>query len=168
MPKRTASEKSYVRAVREAFGAGEGKYGVDRVCGQMRRNGHKASYKKVQRILRENRLESVHRRYARSLTDSRGARDDSMYPNLLRSKEGFVPFEAICSDITYLRTDEGWEYMCVVLDIASRTVLGSATAPQMRGELVRNAIRAAQKRWRLPKETIFHSDRGGQVRQEVA
>ena len=57
------------------FEEGEGTYGVDRICGILRRDGEPASYKVIQRIMHQKGLKSCHRvRRQRSLTDSRKAR----------------------------------------------------------------------------------------------
>jgi putative transposase len=76
--RRKEREEDYAKAVERAFESGEGTYGVDRVCGVMRKNGEKASHGKVAQHMRKKGLESIHRRLRqRSLTDSRNARDDT-------------------------------------------------------------------------------------------
>ncbi|MFD0737534.1 DDE-type integrase/transposase/recombinase [Planotetraspora mira] len=50
-----------------------------------------------------------------------------------------------CGDITYIRTDEGLLYLATVIDIASRRVVGWATADHLRTELVADAL---QQAWR--------------------
>ncbi|MER6280284.1 DDE-type integrase/transposase/recombinase [Streptomyces sp900105245] len=67
-----------------------------------------------------------------------------------------------CGDITYLATDEGWLYLATVIDIASRRVVGWATADHLRTELVADALRAACHQRRPDGPVIFHSDRGCQ------
>lgn len=65
-------------------------------------------------------------------------------------------------DITYIATDEGWLYLATVIDIASRRVIGWATADHLRTELVADALRAACRTRRPTGPVIFHSDRGCQ------
>ena len=48
-----------------------------------------------------------------------------------------------CGDITYIRTWEGWLYLATVIDIASRRVVGWATADHLRTDLVDDALREA-------------------------
>lgn len=47
---------------------------------------------------------------------------------------------AWCSDISYLRTDEGWLYLASVLDLGSRRLLGYSMAGHMHAELVTDAL----------------------------
>ena len=107
-------------------------------------------------------LKSVHRRCRRRcLTDSRKARQGD-YPNLARGVEITEPFQALSSDITYIRTRAGFEYLCQVRDVVSGVVLAERMSDRMKAELVADTIRQMRKRWRLPTGCIFHSDRGSQ------
>jgi len=89
---RLERDRKYREEVREAFNSGKGTYGVDRVCGIMRRTGMKANFLKVKRLMDEMDLHSIHkRRRQRSLTDSRKSRGDG-YENLVRDLEITEPF----------------------------------------------------------------------------
>jgi putative transposase len=107
-------------------------------------------------------LQSIHNRHkTRSLTDSSKARGEG-YPNLVRGQAFDTPREAVCSDITYLKSGEGWTYLCVVKDIVSGEILGESSGARMKKELVIKAFLNAQARHKLEPGTIFHSDRGSQ------
>ncbi|QKZ18139.1 IS3 family transposase [Streptomyces chartreusis] len=67
-----------------------------------------------------------------------------------------------CSDITYALAEEGWRYLATVIDIASRRVVGWATADHLRTDLVADALMAACRQRRPAQPVIFHSDRGCQ------
>jgi putative transposase len=67
------------------------------------------------------------------------------------------------SDITYLRTGEGWLYLCAVHDGCSRRVIGWAVDEHLRTELVQAAVAmAVVMRGELAGEVILHADRGCQ------
>lgn len=66
------------------------------------------------------------------------------------------------SDITYLRTWEGWLYLAVVLDCFSRRIVGWALEDHLRGELVVDALEQAQQRRRPDRGLVHHSDQGSQ------
>jgi putative transposase len=65
-------------------------------------------------------------------------------------------------DITYIRTDEGWLYLAVVIDLWSRAVIGWSMSSRMTARLVCDALQMALWRRKRPKGVIAHSDRGGQ------
>jgi transposase InsO family protein len=67
-----------------------------------------------------------------------------------------------CGDITYIPTWEGWLYLATVIDIATRRVVGWATADNLRTDLVEQALRQAVATRRPGAGVIFHSDRGCQ------
>lgn len=160
---RNKKQKALKHKIKQIFDESEGEYGPDRICGIIRKQGGKASYRKVSRYMADMNLNSVHNsNRTRSLTDSRKARDDTLHPNLVRGQEFDRPYQAVCSDITYLKSGEGWEYLCVVKDIATGEILGESMSARMTKELVIQAYRNAHTRHKLPPGTIFHSDRGSQ------
>lgn len=158
---RSRQEKNYADEVERIFMESRRTYGVERIGAELRRRGHSASFRKVRRIMRERNLHSVHVRKIKPLTDSRKARGEG-FPNLLRGRKVTKPFEALSSDISYIPTDEGFDYLCQIRDVCSGVILASQQHARMTKELVIATIRAAYKRWHLPKGTIFHSDRGSQ------
>jgi putative transposase len=67
------------------------------------------------------------------------------------------------TDITYIRTWDGWAYLVTIMDGYSRKVVGWDLATHMRTELVTNALTMAIERRRPPiGQTVIHSDRGSQ------
>ncbi len=108
------------------------------------------------------RLSSVHnRRRQRSLTDSRSAKGKE-WPNLVRDLEIIKPFQVVTSDISYIRTSEGFEYLCKIRDVATGLVLAHTMADNMKVGLVTKTIMKAKRCWNLPKDCIHHNDLGAQ------
>jgi len=66
------------------------------------------------------------------------------------------------ADLTYVPTDEGWLYLAVILDLASRRVVGWATADHLGHGLALAALEQAVARRRPVPGLIHHSDRGVQ------
>jgi len=107
-------------------------------------------------------LSSIHNRHrSRSLTNSKNARNANL-PNLVKGNNFNLPYQAVCSDISYIRTGEGFLYLCIIKDIVTGEVLGHATSDNMKKELVIKAFVNATARHPLGSYTIFHSDRGSQ------
>jgi len=159
---RQKKENTLKDDVRKLFAASGGTYGPDRICGVLRNQGKRASYRKISRLMAMMGLSSIHNRHrTRSLTNSKKARGAG-YPNLVRGNTFTKPYQVVCSDITYIRTGEGWLYLCVVKDIVSGEILGEATSENMKKELVVRAFLNAQARHHMPTGIIFHSDRGSQ------
>lgn len=150
-----------------AFKEGEGTYGAERICGVIRRNGHSISYPVVKNMMAQEGLKSCHlRRRQLSLTDSRDAHSDA-YQNLAKGLKIIRPFQVLSSDISYIRTGEGFDYLCQIRDVYTNVVLASCQEKRMKKELVLHTLNAAQKRWNLPTDVIFHSDRGSQYTSQT-
>lgn len=82
-------------------------------------------------------------------------------PDLLdRDFSAEVPGAKMVGDLTYISTWQGWMYLAVVIDCASRAVIGWAIDRHYKTTLVQRAIRMAADRVNLPDGAIFHSDRG--------
>src|SRR5690606_29049058 len=77
------------------------------------------------------------------------------------------PNQAWVSDLTYLRTRQGWLYLAAVMDLYSRKIVGWAMAPAMPAELVVAALQMAVQQRRPEPGLILHSDRGSQYASET-
>ncbi len=66
------------------------------------------------------------------------------------------------TDITYIRTHEGWLYLSVVIDLFSRQVVGWAMKPRMTADLAVDALLMAVWRRKPKQKVLVHSDQGSQ------
>jgi putative transposase len=84
-----------------------------------------------------------------------------LIPNLVKRQFNVEkPNRVWATDITYIRTWEGWLYLAV-MDLFSRKIVGWATRPTIHRGLVLDAVMMAVKR-RRPNRTVIHSDQGCQ------
>ena len=85
-----------------------------------------------------------------------------LIPNLLQRQFTVTRRnKAWVTDITYVRTWQGWLYLAVVMDLFSRKIVGWSTRPTIHRELVLDAVLMAVRR-RRPRGTLIHSDQGTQ------
>lgn len=73
-----------------------------------------------------------------------------------------TPDQAWVTDITYLRTWQGWLYLAVVIDLHSRKVVGWSMKPTLARELAIDALLMAILRRKPKKPVVIHSDQGSQ------
>ncbi len=86
-----------------------------------------------------------------------------MTPNILqRQFNPQAPNESWVTDITYIRTHEGWLYLAVVLDLFSRRVIGWSMQSRITKELALDALLMAVWRRKPEGKVIVHSDQGSQ------
>ncbi len=142
-------------------------YGTPRISKALKGKDIDVNHKKVARILRENGLNHRMKKKFKITTDSN--HNFKASPNILnRDFAATTPNQKWVSDITYIWTAEGWLYLCVVLDLYSRKVVGWAVSSRIDKDLLLMAFWNAVYLRNPGKGLIFHSDRGSQVRQEVA
>ena len=137
------------------------RYGSPRVTEELRRRGYRVGENRVARLMREHRLGRRAKKRYRSTTDSHHSHE--VAENLLR-REFRVPGPNMvwASDMSYVATSQGWLYLCVVLDLYSRKVIGWAMGARMSAALMVQALLMACMFRKPPEGVIFHSDRGSQ------
>ena len=140
-------------------------YGSPRIYKQLRSEGWKVNHKTVEKLMQQNEIQARTRRKYKTTTDSNHKLP--IAPNLL--EQNFAaeePDEVWVSDITYIATGQGWLYLCVFIDLFTRSVVGWSMAANMKADLVLDAFRmGVGKRGRAP--IVAHSDRGSQYASEL-
>jgi putative transposase len=147
--------------LKAAFAASGRSYGSRRLSCALQAQGLPVGRYRVRRLMREAALRPVWKRKFAHTTDSQ--HDLSVAENLLaRQFDVAAPNQAWTSDITYVRTRQGWLYLAAVMDLFSRKIIGWAMAPTMPTELVAAALRMAVQQRRPAPGLLLHSDRGSQ------
>jgi putative transposase len=101
----------------------KGAYSSTRITEEIHDRGYLASKDRVERLMRENGIRARHKRRYRVTTDSKHKLP--VAPNLLnREFTAAETNQVFSTDITYIRTDEGWLYLAAVLDLFNREVVG--------------------------------------------
>jgi transposase InsO family protein len=147
---------------KRVFEENHGSVGYRKVQEQLAAEGVPCCPETVRKALTRQGLHAtVAPRFVPTTTDS--DHDLPVAENLLdRDFTATRPNAKWVSDITYVRTEEGWLYVAVVIDLFSRKVVGWAMADHMRVDLVLEAFNMAIAHRRPTAELLFHSDRGSQ------
>ena len=147
-----------IRASHEASG---GIYGSPRVLLDLREAGETCGKHRVARIMRNHKI-----RGAQGYKTPRavgGGPPSLLAPNRLQRQFTVdAPDEAWVTDITYVRTWQGWLYLAVVMDLYSRRIVGWSMKPTLARSLVLDAIVMAVWRRKPAPGLIVHSDQGAQ------
>ena len=134
-------------------------YGSPRVHAELRDAGP-VGRKRVARLMQQAGLVGCRpRRFRRTTIADPTAQVDDLV------RRAFRPADLDhlwVSDITYVRTDEGWLYLATILDAGSRRVVGWSLADHLRAELALDALTMALTTRRPAPGLIHHSDRGTQ------
>ncbi|AIL08742.1 transposase [Stenotrophomonas maltophilia] len=140
-------------------------YGHRKVTTDLRELGETCSRHRVARLMKSEGLRAMvgYGRRPRPLSGPVG----SVAKNVLaRGFKVSEPNRAWVTDITYIRTYDGFLYLAVVLDLFSRQVVGWATRPTQHTDLVLQALLAAVWRRKPSPGLLLHSDQGTQFTSE--
>ena len=152
--------------IKQIYHESRGIYGSPRVTAELHAQGFICGHNRVARLMRNNGLWAKRKRKFRVTTHS--SHNLAVVPNLLGRK--FVadfPNQVWVSDITYIRTAEGWLYLAAILDTYSRQIVGWSMNMSLSQELVINALKQAMGRRNPSPGLLFHSDRGLQYASEA-
>jgi putative transposase len=157
---RTLADESLMAEIKKSFEDSQGIYGSPRVHCDLREAGIACGEKRVARLMRQAQLRSV-RGYKRPRYKI--GMPSTTAPNLLQREFTVAhPDQVWVTDITYIRTYEGWLYLTVVIDLYSRAVVGWSMKSTMATELVLDALMMAVWRRRPKTPVMIHSDQGSQ------
>ncbi|WP_213164841.1 IS3 family transposase [Citrobacter freundii] len=140
-------------------------YGHRKITSDLRELGETCSRHRVARLMKNEGLRAMvgYGRRPRPLSGPVG----SVAKNVLaRGFKVSEPNRAWVTDITYIRTYDGFMYLAVVLDLFSRQVVGWATRPTQHTDLVLQALLAAVWRRKPAPGLLLHSDQGTQFTSE--
>ena len=143
-----------------------GNYGSPRITRELRKNGIVVNEKTVAEIMKESGIQAKHKKKFKATTDSNHNLPVAKN-RLKRNFKAKKPNRVWVTDITYIRTDEGWLYLAAFIDLFSRKVVGWSMSERMKADLVVDAFRMALFRQKRNAPRLVHSDRGSQYASEA-
>ena len=132
-------------------------YGYPRIHKSLSSKGEKCGKKRVARLMKELSIRSRIKRKFKTTTNSN--HNKPVAKNLLdRNFKPTSPNDVWASDITYIRTHEGWLYLAVVMDLYSRKIVGWSASNRIDAKLVKEALLKVIKDRKPKAGFLLHSD----------
>ena len=157
---RAIEDERLLERIRESYAASGGIYGSPRVLLDLREAGEYIGRKRVARIMRTHGIRAI-RGY--KIPRNVVRMPSVIAPNRLQRQFTVErPDVAWVTDITYIRTWQGWLYLAVVMDLHSRMIIGWSMQPTLARDLVLDALLMAVWRRKPKQPVIMHSDQGSQ------
>ena len=143
-----------VRAVRRD---GHERYGARKIKAALERRGVTASGRRIVNIMKRRGMTSAYAR--RTFKPHKTRADEAGLANILgREFDGYEPRTHLASDLTYVRVDGKWAYVCPLIDLANRSIAGHSADTGRAADL---AVAAFATLDFPPTEVeVFHTDRG--------
>ncbi|MBT9537480.1 MAG: IS3 family transposase [Nitrospirae bacterium] len=157
---RSKEDKRLTGLIRQSYEASGCSYGSPRIVRDLHEMGERCSENRVARLMRK---EGLRAKVGYKRPRYKAGRPAAVAINRLEQNfEAQRPDTAWVTDITYIRTWEGWLYLAVVIDLYSRMVIGWSMKPSLARELVIDALLMAVWRRKPKHKVIIHSDQGTQ------
>ncbi|MCC0317048.1 IS3 family transposase [Pseudomonas aeruginosa] len=160
LSRREREDQRLLGLIKHSWLASGGVYGHRKITLDLREAGETCSRHRVQRLMKAEGLRAQVG-YG-SKPRHRGGPVGAVDNVLNRDFAPDAPNKVWVTDITYIRTYEGWLYLAAVMDLYSRQIVGWATAPTMTSDLVLQALVAAAWRRKPGPGVMVHSDQGSQ------
>ena len=157
---RAKEDARLLSLIRDSWRASGGVYGSRRVLGDLREIGEVCGKHRVARLMR---LHHIKAQRGYKAPRPIAGRPSLLAPNHLnRAFTVAQPDQVWVTDITYIRTWQGWLYLAVVIDLHSRKVVGWSMKPTLSRELALDALLMALWRRKPSGRVLVHSDQGSQ------
>jgi putative transposase len=159
-PSRTQTEnEGLTEQVRDVFNASRCIYGAPRVAAQLRQQGLSIGRRRVAKLMRQANIQGRSARIYR-----RRKVGMKQFFTATKNVERQVCLERInqvwVGDVTYLKVNQQWRYLAVVMDKYSRKILGWDLSAHRDTDLTVSAYRKATQTRKPPAGLVFHTDRG--------
>ena len=147
--------------IKEAYKTGRGTYGSPRVTVELKSKGIPCGDNRVARIMKINGIKAKTKH--RFKATQKFKHDFLVADNLLNQRfESNEANKIWVSDITFIRTREGWMYLAAILDVFNRQIIGWSMDNKLSHELLADALSKAIRQRKPEPGVMFHSDRGTQ------
>ncbi|CCI63597.1 Transposase insF for insertion sequence IS3A/B/C/D/E/fA [Streptococcus dysgalactiae subsp. equisimilis AC-2713] len=153
----SVSETEFEETIKRIFLESESRYGSRKIKICLNNEGITRSRRRIRRIMKRLNLVSVYQK----TTFKPHSRDKNEAPipnHLDRQFKQERPLQALVTDLTYVRVGNRWAYVCLIIDLYNREIIGLSLGWHKTAELVKQAIQSIP--YALTKVKMFHSDRG--------
>ena len=159
--RRQQEDAQIIEELQTVFAQSRQTYGRPRLTYCLRQRGHRLSQRRVGRLMQTSGIYARHRRKFRPQT-TQSRHDGPIAPNRLATVRASRCNEVWATDMTYIRTGQGWLFLAIVLDLYSRRVVGWAFSSSLATELPLAALKMALAYRQPAGGLLHHSDRGCQ------
>lgn len=157
---RQREDQRLLSLIGQSYEASGRAYGSPRVIRDLRESGERCGENRVARLMRQDGLRA---KIGYKRPRYQGGKPALVVANRLSQEfKASEPDRTWVTDITYIRTWEGWLYLAVVLDLFSRMVVGWSMKTGLSRDLVLDALLMAVWRRRPKGGVTVHSDQGSQ------
>lgn len=157
-------EKDLTKSVTGIFKSNRNVYGTRKIKKVLERQGKQVSRRRIGRLMKQQRLVSKYT--IAQFKPGKTAVNESEIGNVLdRQFNQDQELKVVVSDLTYVRVKQKWHYICVLVDLYNREIIGHSAGPNKTAELVQRAFSTVK--CNLNHLELFHTDRGSEFKNQL-
>ena len=157
-------ETALENKIEQIFQDNHSVYGTRKIKKELQKSDFQVSRRRIGRIMKKLGLVSKYT-VAQFKAHKQKCNEDPIRNELNRECNGQAPYGVVVSDLTYVRVNYKWNYVCVLVDLFNREIIGYSAGIHKDAQLVYDAFAAVQTD--LRKIQMFHSDRGSEFKNEI-
>lgn len=160
----TTEESSLTALVVEIFRKSRNNYGTRKIKEELAKQDITASRRRIGRIMKQEGLVSNYT--VAQFRPQKATCNEAKTENFLDRQFHEQPYRnVVVSDLTYVRVGASWSYICVLVDLFNREIIGYSVGSHKSAELVERALQSVKGS--LEKIRIFHTDRGNEFKNQL-
>ena len=158
------NETQLVTDIVEIFRRSRNNYGTRKIKHELNKMGQQVSRRRIGRIMKQEGLVS---NYTVAQFKPHPAKfNQDKVENIVNRHFDKQPYlNVVVSDLTYVRVGHRWHYLCILIDLFNREIIGYSSGPNKDAELVKKAFCTVQTN--LSQIKIFHTDRGNEFKNQI-
>lgn len=149
------------QAIIRIFEENQRVYGARKIKAKLQEEGMTVSRRRIGRLMKKNGLVSVYT-VAQYKPHMSSCNESPIQNELNREFAKEAPLEAVVSDLTYVRVANKWHYICLLVDLFNREIIGYSCGKFKDAALVYQPL--ASVKGDLRQIQLFHTDRGSEFR----
>ncbi len=161
---RDDNQEEVTKLVVNLFRSSRNIYGQRKIKVELKKLGWHVSRRRIGRIMKEQGLVSKYT-VAQFKPDKAACNESAIGNTLNREFRQEQELKVVVSDLTYVRVKQKWHYICVLVDLYNREIIGYSAGPQKTAALVQRAF--ATVPYNLNRLEVFHTDRGSEFKNQL-
>lgn len=159
-----SDESDLVERIKEIFRTSRENYGTRKIKKELAKEGFIVSRRRIGRIMKQEGLVSCYT--VAQFKPHVDKCNESKIANVVNREFNEQPeYNVVVSDLTYVRVGMSWNYICVLIDLFNREIIGFSAGRNKDAQLVTQAF--ARVETNLENINIFHTDRGNEFKNKL-
>lgn len=158
------ANQELTRQVVQIFKNSRSIYGQRKIKKELEKQGKQVSRRRIGRLMKDQGLVSKYT-IAQFKPHKTGCNESPVGNTLNRQFHQEQELKVVVSDLTYVRVQQSWHYICVLVDLYNREIIGYSSGPNKDAKLVYRAFATVKSD--LHRLELFHTDRGNEFKNEL-